>query len=209
MLPLLEPTEWNAAPAARLVTEPLGPEDTLRITGHFRALSPEDRTLRFGQPQTDDAWIAQHMHELDFTCHTLLGITAPNRTLVALLSIQRFRSGRRPCGDLLFSVHPAWRGCGLASRLMRLALGYARICGLTRLVASTAPGHDAMRAVLAAGGMQFVLEHGRWFGTLDVAPEGAPPAADPRDAAGGMRHSPACFTSSSSSRKFRPTRAIS
>jgi RimJ/RimL family protein N-acetyltransferase len=177
MVTLFQLPNRCAGRGPRLITDPLSPEDAPRILDHFRALSPLDRALRFRREQADDAWVDRYVVELDFARQTLLGISAADGTVVALLQVCRFRYGGRASAELAFSVHPLWRGCGLAHRLMRLALAHARTCGLGLLIANVAPHNSAMHAVLAACGMRFTQEEGDLVGALEVAQGGIPLAA--------------------------------
>jgi RimJ/RimL family protein N-acetyltransferase len=177
MVTLFQLPNRCAGRGPQLITDPLGPEDAPRIAEHFRALSQRDRALRFRYEHADDTWVERYVEKLDFARQTLLGISAADGTVVALLQVCRFRYGGRASAELAISVHPLWRGCGLAHRLTRLALSHARTCGLGLLIANVAPHNSAMHAVLAACGMRFKREEDDLIGALEVPQGGVPLAA--------------------------------
>lgn len=160
----------QAASAQRqrgLAIEQLGPEDHARIAAHFKALSDDDRQLRF-RCAADADWIGRYVAQLDFARQTLLALVTPDGSIAGLLQICRFRTAGGRCAELAFSVDPVHRGRGLGHRLMALALAHTQTVGIEHLATEVAPGNRPMRAVLEAAGMEFTREDDDLIGTLRV-----------------------------------------
>lgn len=131
------------APAA-LRLRPAGPGDAAAISAHFLRLSPEDRALRFcGAPC--EATLARHAREVAEGAPA--GVAAVETD--AGTGAERVRGLAEVfvtdgTAELAVSLEPAWRGRGLAARLVRAAARMARELGARRLIALTLPGNGPM-----------------------------------------------------------------
>jgi ribosomal protein S18 acetylase RimI-like enzyme len=93
------------------------------IERHLLALGERDRYLRFGYPATDER-IRQHVAQLDFNQHELLGIFNRRLDLVGTAHLAYGNSERHMC-EFAVSVLPHTRGRGYGKRLFAHA---ARHC---------------------------------------------------------------------------------
>lgn len=119
----------NSTPALpTILLQALGPGDRFRIHDHLRALSAEDRMLRFGHG-ISDAGLVRYVATLDFRRDYVAGLRCG--TDIVALAHAGIRDGD---ADFGLSVATAMRGKGLGQRLFNHVIALAWQAGAQRVL---------------------------------------------------------------------------
>lgn len=130
----------------------LGPRHAERVAEHLLALSPEDRTRRFGLPVSDER-IRHYLDRIDFRDDLVFGIFDRRLRLVAMAHLAFGTQGRAGgSGEFGVSVLAAHRGQGLGTRLFDRAVTHARNRGVREMVINIARDNDAMVRIVRRAG---------------------------------------------------------
>lgn len=159
----------SASDHAKLRCERLGPQARAEVMAHFSSLSPADLALRFSACVTAYS-LERYVAALDFTRNIIVAARSGAGVVIGIVQLLPFASDQGQAAEIAFSVAPPARGCGLGSRLMQEAIGYAQQHGVTRLVAQVCADNAPMLAVLRGAGMSVAREDGEIVGTLVIAP---------------------------------------
>ena len=135
-----------------------------RVLMHLRRLSEDDLALRFGLARVKDETLVSYVRGLDFERDVVLTMQDPLDEVVALAHAARYEvrrgTDREARAEVSFSVVPAHRGCGLASRLMQAIIEVAAEAGIDRLFAQCVGANRPMRAVFARSGWAMEVDGG-------------------------------------------------
>lgn len=132
---------------------PLQATDRPRIEAHLLRLSAADRSLRFAAGAVPDDMVRRYVASIDFGRQVLLGYVSLRGELFGFAHGCPFVRAGRPHLEVAFSVDAAWRGHGLARRLMDAMLGHAASHGGITVIGRCATRNRAMRRVFEHGGL--------------------------------------------------------
>ena len=143
-----------------------------RVLMHLRRLSEDDLALRFGLARVKDETLVSYVRGLTFDRDVVLTLQDPLDEVVALAHAARYEvhrgTDREARAEVSFSVIPAHRGCGLASRLMQAIIEVAAEAGIDRLFAQCVGANRPMRAVFARSGWAMEVDGGEVLAALPV-----------------------------------------
>ena len=111
---------------------PIRPEDAESIQSLVRHMSPESRYFRFMHTINElSPFMAAQFTKLDYDRQMAFAATDENDKVVG--ACRYMMSNDRLSGDFGISISEDWKGCGLASALMRLLMEHAAAQGLHTL----------------------------------------------------------------------------
>ncbi|MGE3772223.1 MAG: GNAT family N-acetyltransferase [Gammaproteobacteria bacterium] len=152
---------------ARLVHE-LGALDRPRLVEHYRALSPEDRRLRFGFALSE-AYLVDYVERIDFARDHVFGIFGTAFELIGVAHMGRMGD----TAELGLSVLEPYRREGLARRLVARALQRATALGRRELWIHFVQDNYAMARFTRELGMTIRVSQGEADAVMPL------PAASP------------------------------
>jgi hypothetical protein len=118
------------------------------LAGHFLALSPDDRFLRFGSVMSD-AWIVAYVESLLLSADAVFVVIEPGRGIAGALHLQTMDYG----AALGLSVSAWARSLGIGTRLMQCAGLAARARGFKTLFVRNLSLNTALQQLARRLGM--------------------------------------------------------
>src|SRR3954465_14642067 len=156
--PMVE-TQPRAVSSPQPVMVPIrsiGPRERERIAQHLLALTPHDRSLRFGYPAADEQ-VQRYVDSLDFERDELFGIYNRRLELIAMSHLAFAPSGQpRECAEFGVSVASHARGRGYGARLFERAVVVARNEGVGMLFIHALSENAAMLKIARKAGATVV-----------------------------------------------------
>jgi len=125
------------------------------LEGHFLALPPEDRRLRFGSSLSPEG-IADYVHRIDFDRDALFAVHDDRLALVGVVHLG-FGEGTAELG---LSVLPAHRGRGVGSALFERAADHARNRSVRRILMYCLKENGPIMRIATRFGMDIVTDAG-------------------------------------------------
>lgn len=150
-----------------LVIRRLGPTEAGRFHAHLLRLDAESRLLRFGM-SVGAAFVADHARRAFAEGSAIYG-AFPDGELRAAAELHPFDAGAPHAAEAAFSVEPAWRDRGLATKLLGRIILAARNRAIDTLALNCLPANKAMQKVAAKHGARLRFEDGGVVGRI-VAP---------------------------------------
>jgi GNAT superfamily N-acetyltransferase len=130
---------------------------------HFLALSPKDRSMRFGAPVAP-AGIEAYVSRIDLDRDAVIGVEDDARSLVAVAHV----AVEDNAAEVALSVLPEHRRRGIASALFRLALAHARTSRVSMLVMCFLLANAPVLRIAQKFGMQVAAVSGEANARLDL-----------------------------------------
>jgi RimJ/RimL family protein N-acetyltransferase len=160
------------------VVQRLAGSEAGQVLRHLQALSPEDRTLRFGAA-ANDAALERYVDSIDFTRDTVFGLFEPEAALLGVAHLALGRDGA--AAELGLSVTQQRRGAGYGYALLSISASHAGRLGLRRLYLHCLAENSVMIHLARKAGMTVVREHAEAGAHLALQPQA------PHGASSGMR----------------------
>jgi GNAT superfamily N-acetyltransferase len=130
----------------------LSPRHKPRIARHLRALTAQDRYLRFGYAATDEQ-IDRYVASLNFTRDEIFGVFNRRLELVAMAHLAYSVDPQwATCAEFGVSVSPHQRGKGLGAKLFGHAVVHARNQGVSLLFIHALSENVAMLKIARQAG---------------------------------------------------------
>ena len=130
----------------------LSPRHKPRIARHLRALTAQDRYLRFGYAATDEQ-IVRYVASLNFTRDEIFGVFNRRLELVAMAHLAYSVDPQwATCAEFGVSVSPHQRGKGLGAKLFGHAVMHARNQGVSLLFIHALSENVAMLKIARRAG---------------------------------------------------------
>ncbi|MEO8134079.1 MAG: GNAT family N-acetyltransferase [Betaproteobacteria bacterium] len=139
-----------------------------KIARHFLALAAEDRRLRFGAGQSDQA-VRIYVNAVDFERDALFGVLNDQLRFIGVAHLAR-SDGHAELG---ISVAGRNRGRGIGGALLKRAHTHARNWGMERLFMHCLTENGAMMHLARKEGMDVVAEAGEADAWLRLPPADA------------------------------------
>ncbi len=129
-----------------------------KILKHLKALTPEDRYLRFGYAAADEQ-IEHYVQGLDFERDSLFGIYNRRLDLIAMAHLSySINPDCASCAEFGVSVAHASRGRGYGTRLFDRAITHARNEGVRMLFVHALSENTAMIKIAKRSGAKIERE---------------------------------------------------
>ncbi len=138
------------------------------LEGHFLALGPEDRRLRFGVPLGDEG-VQAYVERINFGRDAVFGIIGDDMQLLGAAHLARGEG----FAELGVSVLPAQRGSGIGGALLARAHTHTRNWGIRALFMHCLSENGAMMHLARMQKMEIVAESGEADAWLKLAPADA------------------------------------
>lgn len=163
----------------RVHARPIRPDDTARLQAFHAHLSADSVVFRFFRylPTLSDA-DAEHFTHVDYMDRMALVATEGFPDAERILGVVRYDRIGPDIAEVAFVVADRWQGHGIATALLRRLAAYARLRGITRMLAVTLAANAKMLEVLQNSGYPFSSRYanGEYEVTLDTS---APVAGEP------------------------------
>jgi len=179
-------------PSGSISLERLTHAGRAEVFGHFMALDPYDRALRFGG-SVSKTRVERYVNDMDFAGDIVLGLRDDEDRLIGLAQICAVPSDVGKCAEIAFSLDPSWRGRGYGKLLMQRVVEWAHCAGITRLIAQVCSENRPMLGVFMKAEMKLaLLGDDEVLATLDLdwsqqkTPSAAPQATAESAAAAGL-----------------------
>jgi GNAT superfamily N-acetyltransferase len=153
---------------AKILVRELKAVDRAALEGHFIALGPDDRRLRFGIP-LGDAGVRGYVARIDFERDAAFGVFGDELQLIGAAHLARDRSH----AELGVSVLPRQRGRGLGGALLARAHLHARNWGVGSLFMHCLTENSTMMHLARRQGMAIVAQQGEADAWLKLPPADA------------------------------------
>jgi GNAT superfamily N-acetyltransferase len=145
----------------------LRPSDLPRFRDHLLRLDSESRRDRFNGA-TDDNFVSAYANRCFAEGATVIGYVEGDRVLGAAELHERADLSE-PTGEIAFSVERALQHRGIGHRLFERLIGNAVGLGYTKLLVTTHPHNDAMKALARRFDAALSFEDGETVGMIDLA----------------------------------------
>jgi len=149
----------------------LRPSDLPRFQEHLLRLDAASRRDRFNGLTDDDyvtAYAARSFH--DGT--TVIGYVEGEKVLGAAELHERPELSE-PTGEIAFSVERALQHRGIGGRLFERLIAHAHALGYAKLLVTTHPHNEAMKALARRFNAKLSFEAGETVGLIELAPAAA------------------------------------
>jgi RimJ/RimL family protein N-acetyltransferase len=165
----------------RVNVRPIRPDDTDRLQAFHARLSAESVAFRFFRylpalPRVD----AERFTHVDYTDRMALLATDGPPDAERILAVVRYDRISADTAEVAFVVGDHWQGHGIATALLHRLAVYARLQGITRLLAITLAANAKMLEVLRHAGYplsaHYCVGDGQIEVTLDIS---APVSGEP------------------------------
>ncbi len=163
----------------RVHVRPIRPDDTARLQAFHTHLSSDSVVFRFFRylpvlPQAD----AEHFTHVDYVNRMALLATEGQGADEHILAVVRYDRMGPGIAEVAFVVADRWQGQGIATALLHRLAAYARLRGITRLLAVTLATNAKMLEVLRHAGYPLSTHYasGEIEITLDIS---APVSGEP------------------------------
>ena len=151
-------TELFSNVASPLTARAVQPIDSGAVQDHLLRLSTEDRSLRFSAGVVKDDTVRGYVQRIRLGHDIVICLLDGDGTVVGLAHGCMYEVLGSLHVETAFSVDAAWRGQGLATRLMQAVQVRARAAGARRVLGMCAVRNLPMRRVFEGAGMQLVRE---------------------------------------------------
>ena len=149
----------------RATVRALRPDDLARMRAVYSRLSPETRYLRtFGYRQELSEAELRRLVEVDFERTVALVVTTGEPE--AVVAGGRYIRSAADVAEIAFTVEDAWRGRGIASRVLTHLAAIARARGIRRFEAEVLAENGAMLSGFTRSGL--AMERRRDGGVVHV-----------------------------------------
>lgn len=145
----------------------LRPSDLHRFQEHLLRLDAASRRDRFNGG-TDDASIERYADRSFHGGATVIGYVEDDMVMGAAELHERPEFDV-PTGEIAFSVERERQGMGIGSRLFERLLVHAQALGYGRLLVTTHPNNDAMKALARKFDACLTFEAGEAMGVIELA----------------------------------------
>ncbi len=166
----------------RVHVRPIRADDTARLQAFHAHLSSDSVVFRFFRylPALSDA-DAEHFTHVDYTDRMALVATQGLPESERILGVVRYDRIGPDTAEVAFVVEDRWQGHGIATALLHRLAAYARMRGITRMLAVTLAANAKMLEVLQNAGYPHSSRYadGEYEVTLDTsAPATGEPSLD-------------------------------
>lgn len=144
------------------------------VVAHLLALSPQDRSMRFGASLAPD-FIASYVDRIDFGHDAVFGIHDSRLDLVGVAHVA-FDSD---LAELALSVLPGHRGRGVGSALFERAVAHARNRSIPKLFMHFLAGNAPIMRIAQKFGMDIFAHAGSADAYLRLIPDLLPSRSQP------------------------------
>ncbi len=156
----------------RVHARPIRPDDTARLQAFHAHLSSDSVVFRFFRylPTLPDA-DAEHFTHVDYMDRMALVATEEQPDGERILGVVRYDRIGPESAEVAFVVDDRWQGHGIATALLHRLAPYARMRGITRMLAITLAGNEKMLEVLQNAGYPISTRYadGEYEVTLDTS----------------------------------------
>lgn len=163
----------------RVHVRPIRSDDTARLQAFHAHLSSDSVVFRFFRylPELSDA-DAEHFTHVDYMDRMALIATEGFLDSERILGVVRYDRIGPDIAEVAFVVDDRWQGHGIATALLHRLAAYARLRGITRMLAVTLAANAKMLEVLQNAGYPFNSRYadGEYEVTLDTS---APAVGEP------------------------------
>lgn len=156
------------AGAPRGIIRQLRPSDLPRFREHLLRLDVGSRRDRFNG-LTDDAFVTAYATRCFHDGTTVIGYVEDDRVLGAAELHER-PGLSAPTGEIAFSVERQLQHRGIGGRLFDRLIAHAHALGYSRLLVTTHPQNEAMKALARRFNAKLSFEAGETVGVIDLAP---------------------------------------
>jgi GNAT superfamily N-acetyltransferase len=144
----------------------LRPSDLPRFRDHLLRLDPENRRDRFNGA-ADDNFLSVYAERCFAEGATVIGYVDGDRVFGAAELHER-PDLPEPTGEIAFSVERECQHMGIGRRLFERLIGNARGLGYTKLLVTTHPHNDAMKALARRFDAALSFEDGETVGVIEL-----------------------------------------
>ena len=144
----------------------LRPSDLPRFRDHLLRLDSESRRDRFNGA-IDDNFLTNYAERCFAEGATVIGYVEGDEVLGAAELHERADLSE-PTGEIAFSVERALQHRGIGRRLFERLIGNALGLGYTRLLVTTHPNNDAMKALARRFNAALTFQDGETVGVIDL-----------------------------------------
>ncbi|HEU0025812.1 MAG TPA: GNAT family protein [Ktedonobacterales bacterium] len=156
----------------RVHVRPISPDDMRRLQDFHAQLSSDSVVFRFFRflPTLPDADAERFTH-LDYNNRMALVATEGPPEDERIVSVVRYERIAPDTAEVAFVVADRWQGHGIATALLHRLAPYARMRGITRMLAVTMAANARMLEVLHNAGYPFSTRYsdGELEVTLDIS----------------------------------------
>ena len=176
----------NAAPLTGIIRQ-LRPSDLRRVCDHLLRLDAESRRDRFNG-FADDNFVRAYADRCFAKGTTVIGYVEGDRVLGAAELHERPEIAE-PTGEIAFSVEQQLQHRGIGGSLFERLIANARWLGYTRLLVTTHPQNEAMKALARKFNASLSFDAGETVGVIELDPPAPvfPETPDPFGKAKGGR----------------------
>lgn len=141
---------WRTADIAPVTLRQIRPDDAAKLQGFVRALSPASRRLRFHAALNElSESTLQTLTCVDQRAHVAFVLTVREQGTERIVGEARYAvSNDRETAEFGIAVADAFRGLGLAERLLAALIDAARAAGLRWLIGEVLAGNTRMLAFM-------------------------------------------------------------
>lgn len=156
------------AGAPRGTIRQLRPSDLPRFQEHLLRLDVASRRDRFNG-LVDDTFLESYSERCFREGATVVGYVEDGRVLGAAELHER-PERREPTGEIAFSVERPLQHRGIGGRLFERLIGHAYALGYTKLLVTTHPQNEAMKALARRFKAKLSFEAGETVGVIELEP---------------------------------------
>ncbi|MEP9371361.1 GNAT family N-acetyltransferase [Mesorhizobium sp. KR1-2] len=157
----------NAVPLTGIIRQ-LRPSDLPRFRDHLLRLDTASRRDRFNG-FADDNFVSTYADRCFAKGTTVIGYVEDDQVLGAAELHERPEIDE-PTGEIAFSVERPLQHRGIGGRLFERLIGNARWLGYTRLLVTTHPQNEAMKALARRFHASLSFDAGETVGVIELEP---------------------------------------
>ncbi len=161
----------QAFPAAGTIRQ-LRPSDHARFQDHLLRLDAESRRDRFNG-LTDDSFVRGYADRCFHDGTTVIGFVDEEYHVRGAAEIHERPEEHDPTAEIAFSVERSLQHRGLGGFLFERLIGHAYALGYEKLLVTTHPQNQAMKALARRFNARLSFDCGETVGVIDLRPDPA------------------------------------